>query len=231
MNSKVVKYYYKDSIGQTKGAISEKELKRLHLKPDTLIWHRGLNEWIPVKTLFPRTSVPRKLYWLIGTIVFLVVCSLAYIAYSHSLHQRLLNNSYYSEEFDIYLNKYCRDIDAFGITIVKPISTSIRFAPMQFFEDSKDYYGLCYGYENDEVIEIYINEDAWKSLTRAQKYLVMYHELSHDLLNVKDLPNTYNNQDKLMCPVFNRFESLTMDDFIERTHAFFEEENVKRIYK
>ena len=218
------KYYYKDSNGQTQGAFSEKELKRLKLSPTSLIWCKGLTEWIEYSQLFQTSAKKKKSFlpWII-TAIFLIVGIIIWGVYATSIHSRLMKNSYESEEFDMYLDKYYRDIESFGISIVKPRNTSIRFASMQYFKDTKDYYGLCYGYDDDSVIEIYINEDAWAKLTRAQKYLIMYHELSHDLLNVDDLPNTYENQDKLMCPAFNRFEKLTMDDFIETTHTFFEE--------
>lgn len=218
------KYYYKDSNGQTQGAFTKKELKQLELSSSTLIWHKGLTEWVEFNQLFPSNYKKKKSFvpWIVIGMLVLICIALG-IAYARSTHRVLRENSYASEEFDIYLKKYYRDIETFGISVVKPRSTSICFAPMQYFEDTKDYYGLCYGYENDDIIEIYINEDAWKSLTRAQKYLIMYHELSHDILNVDDLPNTYENQDKLMCPAFNKFDQLTMDDFIERTHIFFEE--------
>ena len=226
MNKNDTKYYYKDANGQTQGALSENELKELNLSSKTPIWHKGLSDWTDYGVLFPSPQIKRKTYWLwiiVGAIA--LICALFYVTWACSTHNRLLTNSYASEEFDIYINKYYRDLEVFGISIVKPRRTSIRFAPMQYFEDTKDYYGLCYGYDNDDIIEIYINEDAWEKLNRSQKYLIMYHELSHDLLNVDDLPNTYNNQGKLMCPVLNRFEELTMDDFIEISHDFFIEQS------
>jgi hypothetical protein len=48
----------------------------------------------------------------------------------------------------------------------------------------------------------------------------MYHELSHDVLNLEDLPK---NEGKLMFPSIATYESKTMDDFIESSHVFFEE--------
>ena len=96
---------------------------------------------------------------------------------------------------------------------------------MQYFEDTKDVHGLSYGYNNDDIIEIYINEDSWKRMSRPQKYLLMYHELSHDILNVGDLPAKEENYGKLMCPSMLMVDKISMDDFIEMAHALFEEES------
>ena len=101
----------------------------------------------------------------------------------------------------------------------------MKLAPMQYFEDTKDIHGVSYGYKNDDIIEIYINEDSWKRFSRPQKYLLMYHELSHDILNVDDLPEKEENYGKLMCPYILSYDKISMDEFIEMSHDLFEEES------
>ena len=53
----------------------------------------------------------------------------------------------------------------------------------------------------------------------------MYHELSHDVLNLEDLEATPNNEGKLMYSEISRYENYTMDDFIESFHLEFENYN------
>ena len=122
----------------------------------------------------------------------------------------------------MYLDKFYRDIEFFGINKRKPRSVIMKLAPMQYFENTKDYHGVSYGYKDDNIIEIYINEDSWKKFSRPQKYLIMYHELAHDILNIDDLPDKEENYGKLMCPVFSNLDKITMDDFIEMSHKLFE---------
>ena len=55
------------------------------------------------------------------------------------------------------------------------------------------------------------------------RYFLIYHELAHDVLNLDDLDDTPINQGKLMYPVLTSYERKTMDDFIESSHALFEE--------
>ena len=60
------------------------------------------------------------------------------------------------------------------------------------------------------------------------RYYLMYHELSHDILNVDDLEDTEINVGKLMYPAISTYEKITMDDFIEHSHALFEEVKSKQ---
>ena len=53
----------------------------------------------------------------------------------------------------------------------------------------------------------------------------MYHELAHDVLNLDDLEPESRNEGKLMYPYISSYEKKTMDDFIESTHALFEEQS------
>jgi hypothetical protein len=55
------------------------------------------------------------------------------------------------------------------------------------------------------------------------KYFLMYHELSHDVLNIDDLDSKPINEGKLMYPEISSYEKKNMDDFIENFHTLFEE--------
>jgi hypothetical protein len=83
---------------------------------------------------------------------------------------------------------------------------------------------------NDDIIEIYINPSTWKSFNKPMRYFLMYHELSHDVLNVDDLSNLKVNEGKLMFPAISTYESKTMDDFIESSHELLEEIASKKNY-
>ena len=55
----------------------------------------------------------------------------------------------------------------------------------------------------------------------------MYHELSHDILDLKDLEAIDENKGKLMYPELSSYENKNMDEFIESSHALFEEHSKK----
>ena len=55
------------------------------------------------------------------------------------------------------------------------------------------------------------------------RYFLMYHELSHDVLNLDDLDIKLENEGKLMYPEISSYEMKSMDDFIESFHSLFEQ--------
>ena len=54
------------------------------------------------------------------------------------------------------------------------------------------------------------------------RYFIMYHELTHDILNLNDLKYLPENEGKLMYPELENYNEKTMDDFIESSHKLFE---------
>ena len=76
---------------------------------------------------------------------------------------------------------------------------------------------------DDDRIEIYINKSSWDDFNKQKRYYLMYHELSHDVLNLDDLDDSPSNEGKLMYPAISSYELITMDDFIDSFHALFEE--------
>jgi|GEM_PF-6826929 len=65
----------------------------------------------------------------------------------------------------------------------------------------------------------------------------MYHELTHDILNVEDLPDTEENKGKQMYPYVSKYFTMdtgtvmTMDYFIEHFHSFIDEEAKNNVSK
>lgn len=226
MNNTNIKYYYIDN-NKSVGPFAKEEFENLHLSEGTKIWYTGLNQWIEYKPQKKSIKINKKWigYLLGGSFVFLTIFGIVKIISSASEKHKIIDGAYDCEEFQMYLDKYCRDIEYYGISKRKPHTIIMKLAPMQYFDDTKDYHGVSYGYKNDDIIEIYINEDSWKRLSRPQKYLLMYHELSHDILNVDDLPAKEENYGKLMCPSMLTMDKISMDDFIEMAHELFEEES------
>ena len=226
-NNKDIKYYYLDANKQTVGPYTKDEFEQLHLAKGTKIWYTGLKQWIDYKPTQTNFKFNKK--WLLFAAMAAVFCCVVYgivsIASLSNMKHKIIEGAYDCDEFQMYLDKYYRHIEFFGINKRKPRTIIMKLAPMQYFEDTKDIHGLSYGYKNDDIIEIYINEDSWIRMSRPQKYLLMYHELSHDILNVDDLPAKEENYGKLMCPSMLMVDKISMDDFIEMAHGLFEEES------
>lgn len=245
MEKENLKYYYVNGDKSSVGPFTLKEFLILQLSPDTLIWFTGLDKWRPLREfdfLMPKQDKPCKdnsktsntrfkdwfgankkiAYIVLSAISVLLLIVLLSRCNSSAVQKRhIAEHAYENEELYVYLENFYRDIEFFGINKRKSKSVCLKMAPMQYFNDTKDYYGVSYGYDNDDVIEIYINEDAWSKLNRAQKYALMYHELGHDVLNLRDLPNTPGSYNKLMSPCMDRFDHLTMDQFIDMSHELF----------
>ena len=123
----------------------------------------------------------------------------------------------------MYVDKFYRDVGVYGIFPKKPKTTIIRFAKLDQLHNTTHIHGLSYGINDDDRIEIYINPSTWKSFNKPMRYFLMYHELAHDILNVDDLNEKNINEGKLMYPAIAVYENKDMDDFIESSHALFEE--------
>lgn len=141
-----------------------------------------------------------------------------------ALYQKVVESSFETDEdFNFYVEKFFRDAEAFSLFPRKPSNTIIKFAKFDQIEGLTHYHGISFGFDNDDKIEIYINPSTWKKFDKPKKYYLMYHELAHDVLNVDDLTDDEKNRGKLMFPAIETYERITMDDFIESSHALFEE--------
>ena len=221
-----IKYYYLDAEKKPVGPLTKSDFEKLHLKKGTKIWYTGLKQWIDyVPTEQPIAKSSNRKFWLL-LLGVLAITGLVWlcsnVSSNSAMKRQIIEGAYDCEEFQMYLDKFYRDIEFFGINKRKPRTVIMMLAPMQYFENTKDYHGVSYGYKDDSIIEIYINEDSWRKFSRPQKYLIMYHELAHDILNIDDLSEDPENYGKLMCPVFSNFDKITMDDFINMSHDLFE---------
>ena len=139
-------------------------------------------------------------------------------------YNEIVTNSYDSDEdFEMYVQKFYRDIGVYGIYPRKPKVQIIKFSKLEQLENLTHYHGLSCGFNDDEKIEIYINPSTWQKFNKPMRYFLMYHELAHDVLNLDDLDGKSWNEGRLMYPSISSYEKVTMDDFIESSHKLFEE--------
>ena len=125
-------------------------------------------------------------------------------------------------DFSIYVEKFYRDLEFHGIYKPRPETLIIELSR---FDQDKNFlhnHARSYGVNNDKLIEIYINSNTWKNINEAQKYLLIYHELGHDVLNLADLPEEEKFKNQLMYPSMSKLKDYSMDDFIESMHKEFE---------
>lgn len=170
--------------------------------------------------------------WLIGTVVVLFISFIVYASIRNqsdvNLNYEIAANSYDSDEnFEMYVEKFYRDLEYYGIYPKKPKKTIIKLSRLDQLDNVTHIHGLSFGSDDDVKIEIYINPSTWKSFNKPMRYFLMYHELAHDILNVDDLEATSYNEGKLMCPEISSYENKNMDDFIESAHALFEEQSTE----
>jgi len=172
---------------------------------------------------------------IIITATSIIVLLIGFVSYKHhqnnELYQNIVNSAYDTDtDFDFYVKKFYRDVEVFGIFPKKPKTTIIKFARLDQLTYATHIHGLSYGMNDNDRIEIYINPSTWESFNKPMRYFLMYHELSHDVLNVDDLSNLTVNEGKLMFPEIASYEAKTMDDFIESAHELFEEVASKQNY-
>jgi hypothetical protein len=186
---------------------------------------------IPI-LIHPKPNKSKPIRWIIG-IAVLVVTSFVIIKLVQkqseaNLYNEIVANSYDGDvDFDIYVEKFYRDLEFYGIFPKKPKTTIIKFSRLDQLDNTTHIHGLSLGHNDDSRIEIYINPSSWQQFTKPMRYFLMYHELAHDVLNLDDLDNKPINEGKLMYPEISSYEKKNMDDFIESFHAFFEERSKK----
>jgi hypothetical protein len=170
----------------------------------------------------------------ISIIVFLFILVVSIVIFfkfqnKSNIKKEIIENSYDADEdFNLYIDKYYRDLEYYGIFPKKPKTTIIKFSKLDQLNNTTHLHGISYGYNDDEKIEIYINPTSWAKFNKPMRYFLMYHELSHDLLNLEDLDKGLVNEGKLMYPSLYSYENKNMDDFIESFQTLFEEETKKR---
>lgn len=174
-----------------------------------------------------KTSKPIK-KWAIAIGALTGITLLIYVVVKNQFEKRIYNeivkNAYdTSEDFDVYVTKFYRDLEFYGIYKQKPYKQIIKFSEMDKLEEATHIHGVSYGFEDDNKIEIYINPSSWKNFSKPMRYFLMYHELAHDILNLDDLEMNPSHERKLMYPAINTYENVSMDDFIEAFQKTFED--------
>jgi len=167
--------------------------------------------------------------WLIAVVAAAIVSILVYSQIQNQSnadqYNEIVANSYESDEnFDIYIQKFYRDLEVYGIYPKKAKEQIIKFSKLDQLDNTTHIHGLSFGGEDDNRIEIYINPTSWQKFNKPMRYFLMYHELAHDVLNLDDLEAISSNEGKLMYPAISSYENKNMDDFIESSHALFEEQ-------
>lgn len=181
-----------------------------------------------LKNSYKFQNSSKRFKWFIGVLVGLIllftIWKLANIQSEVNLKREIVSNSYSTDEnFDVYIQKYYRDLAYFGIYPKKPKEVIIKFSKLDQLEKTTHIHGISYGLDDDSKIEIYINPSSWLKFSKPMRYYLMYHELSHDVLDLKDLEAIPGNKGKLMYPELSSYDNKNMDEFIESTHALFEE--------
>ena len=223
------KYYYQEN-GKSYGPFSIKEMRSKRLPQGTYVWYKGLEAWIPIERVAELNNVKQKVNLkkvsiIVSTIIIVIIACILAKSISHNNVINAVRTAAYDDpnvDFSMYMEKFYRDLELYGQRPIKPKTCIIKFSELDKIKGATEINGISYGYNNDDLVEIYINPTFWKQASKAQRYWLMYHELSHDLLNVDDLAAIPSNEGKLMYPYSLSFEVQHMDEFIEAFHEFFE---------
>ena len=229
------KYFYQKN-GESYGPYTVEDILKKKLDPDTYVWYDGLESWIPFnkselwgKIRYKKqakSALIREILVYLFVIIFIgaILVLEALQGIKTAERDDIIRSAYNDPEvdFNVYLNKFYRDVKVHGSPYVTPNKTIIKFANLDKKKGTVDYYGISYGYNDDSKIEIYINPTFWANATKAQKYWLMYHELCHDVLNIDHTPEDEEYIGELMYPYMDQFGINHMDDFIEAYHSTFE---------
>ena len=242
------KYFYTD--GKEKyGPYSIEELRSQPISRTTKVWCYGMDQWTELFQVAELSnvlnSIPPELNtqpskeikkssafskWVIAIIVIVIILLLGYVVIQNqsevNQYNEIVANSYDSDEdFDMYVQKFYRDLEFYGIFPKKPKVQIVKFSKLDQIDNTTHIHGLSFGRGDDDRIEIYINPSTWKEFNKPKRYFLMYHELAHDVLNLDDLEFKSWNEGKLMYPAISSYENKNMDDFIESAHALFEKQS------
>jgi hypothetical protein len=204
-----------------------KESSAVETNTETELIHKIEPKTQPSKEV-KKTSTFSK--WVTSIIVTIIISLLCYTVIQNqsevNQYNEIVDNSYDSDEdFEMYVQKFYRDLEFYGIFPKKPKVQIVKFSKLDQLDNTTHIHGISFGSGNDDRIEIYINPSTWKQFNKPMRYFLMYHELAHDVLNLDDLESKTSNEDKLMYPAISNYEIKNMDDFIESAHDLFEEQS------
>lgn len=142
-----------------------------------------------------------------------------------------MSNNYVGDyqNFDLYVNQFYNELEASGIYKVRPKEINIKLEALDESKKTYHMHGYSTGSNNDNIIDITINKRSWNTFSKAQKYYLIFHELSHDVLNLDDLESDNPNENSIMYPSIDAYKHLTMDDFIDNFNILLEEYKINRL--
>ena len=157
----------------------------------------------------------------LGLIVIMIFGLIKFSEYNSV--KPIRNLSYESnEELKPYIDKFFRDLDNNNVPYIIPQNFIVKFSDLESYKNTSHIHGISLGYEDDDRVEIYINKRSWESFNKTQRYYSVYHELSHDILNLDDLSESDNNYGKIMYPYISKYDNLKMNDFITNMKILFD---------
>lgn len=157
----------------------------------------------------------------LGLILIMIFGSIKFSGYNSV--KPIRNLSYESnEELKPYIDKFFRDLDNNNVPYIIPQNFIVKFSDLESYKNTSHIHGISLGYEDDDRVEIYINKRSWESFNKTQRYYIVYHELSHDILNLDDLSESDNNYGKIMYPYISKYDNLKMNDFITNMKILFD---------
>lgn len=157
----------------------------------------------------------------LGLIVIMIFGLIKFSEYNSV--KPIRNLSYESnEELKPYIDKFFRDLDNNNVPYIIPQNFIVKFSDLESYKNTSHIHGISLGYEDDDRVEIYINKRSWESFNKTQRYYIVYHELSHDILNLDDLSESDNNYGKIMYPYISKYDNLKMNDFITNMKILFD---------
>ena len=127
-----------------------------------------------------------------------------------------------NEELKPYIDKFFRDLDNNNVPYIIPQNFIVKFSDLESYKNTSHIHGMSLGHKDDDRVEIYINKRSWNSFNKTQRYYIVYHELSHDILNLDDLSESDNNYGKIMYPYISKYDGLKMNDFIKNMKLLFD---------
>ena len=239
--------YYIIKENKQHGPFSKEQLIAQNVTPNTKIWFYGLEDWTNLADVRQLRHITRitiaggktsKIKRVSLSPILIITCAafIFWVGYNFNdkvnlsklfgtQYNEISSNAFESDaNFDMYLEKFYRDASFLGVYPKKPKKTTIKFSRLDQIDGTTHVHGVSFGVDNDDIIEIYINPSTWENFNKPMRYMLMYHELAHDVLNLDDLDaNQPNDENLLMYPELSDSRSVTMDDFIESSQKVFEQ--------
>lgn len=152
---------------------------------------------------------------------FLILLIIIYITFPNLSVKNVRTLTKENKEINHIVDKFFRDLINFNVYTVIPEKFIIELKNLDSYQMTSHVHGISLGKDKEDIVEIYINKNSWEKFNKTQKYYIIYHELSHDILNLDDLNENESNFGKIMYPNMSIYNTLDMNDFIENMKKLF----------